>query len=281
LDTYGEVHKAAKVAHDTKTLEQLSFISMLAGLAAPLAEWWKECAGATETPMMTVHAQEMISNVRQHVKAVQEFTGANKSILNSIFLRVDGLACHCGGVDMAFKQPSLLLGALAGEAGALLSRLLSSWAGQVQSQTAELASFCMAGWQVCKHDICTHLRKDVREGLLKNASFMKIGPVVASLESAVSIFKKMYADGCGAAIDVQLLAAARQAIANGVDTVTTTFALFQIYLKIPKEPLVTVRRDLLKALREQMRAKGCSTAGSMNERMLQLASPAFSLEADA
>eukprot|EP00972_Heterocapsa_arctica_P025038 3689988-Heterocapsa_arctica.AAC.1 len=110
---------------------------------------------------------------------------------------------------------------------------------------------------------------------------MKIGPVVASLERAVGIFKQLSADGCGAAIDVQILSAAREAIMNGVDAVTTIFALFQVFLKIPKQPLVTVRRDLLKALREQMKAKGCSTAGSMNERMLLLASPAFSREADA
>ncbi len=64
----------------------------------------------------------------------------------------------------------------------------------MQSQTAELVSFCMTGWQVCKPDICTPLRKDVREGLLKNASFMKIGPVVASLESAVAQMRQAYND---------------------------------------------------------------------------------------
>ena len=71
--------------------------------------------------------------------------------------------------------------------------------------------------------------------LLMNPTYMNIGPAVNQIEVLLACWGRLAADGSGPALDAGLVQNAKAAIAVGVDTVGTTFALFHLYHRIPKE----------------------------------------------
>ena len=134
---------------------------------------------------------------------------------------------------------------------------------------------CIMPFLPLQDDICIPGMHQVREALLKNPHYNKIGPAIAELEGFLTCWRRLAADGSGPALDAKHVQDSKEAITLGVETVGTTFAIFQLYHKISKEPLVNTRRDQLKALREQLDNKGVSMDGSMEDRMATLASASF------
>ena len=88
-------------------------------------------------------------------------------------------------------------------------------------------------------NICDSDKEDARQALLMNPSYMKIGPAITQLEGLLACWRRLAADGSGPALEAPLVQTAKAAVATGVDTVGTTFALYHLYHKIPKEVITS------------------------------------------
>ena len=90
---------------------------------------------------------------------------------------------------------------------------------------------------------------------MKNLRYKLIGPAVSLLTDIDTGFEeiKKYTDG--SIITAELLKSCKQAVATGTDTVTFTFLIFNLKVKVPEIKDKQTRHDLLKDVINQVKPK--------------------------
>ena len=114
---------------------------------------------------------------------------------------------------------------------------------------------CPTGWVpdgLLRDDEANAARRDA---LMKNPRYKLIRPAVSMLTDIDTGFEeiKKYTDG--SIITAELLKSCKQAVATGTDTVTFTFLIFNLKVKVPEIKDKQTRHDLLKDVINQVKPK--------------------------
>ena len=132
---------------------------------------------------------------------------------------------------------------------------LKTWAAHAEKLRQLIVDACPTGWVpdgLLRDDEANAARRDA---LMKNPRYKRIGPAVSMLTDIDTGFEeiKKYTDG--SIITAELLKSCKQAVATGTDTVTFTFLIFNLKVKVPEIKDKQTRHDLLKDVINQVKPK--------------------------
>ena len=148
-----------------------------------------------------------------------------------------------------------VLGPLVDTVRAFNEERLKTWAAHAEKLRKLIVDACPTGWVpdgLLRDDEANAARRDA---LMKNPRYKLIGPAVSMLTDIDTGFEeiKKYTDG--SIITAELLKSCKQAVATGTDTVTFTFLIFNLKVKVPEIKDKQTRHDLLKDVINQVKPK--------------------------
>ena len=126
-------------------------------------------------------------------------------------------------------------------------------------------------WQSSSEKLCENTSEmhELRQALLGNPQYAKIGPMCSKCDQDVKRVNSIRH-----LLDCMSIIRLEKSVAAGQATVCITFALYILYVKAPREPLMTARQTLLKDLKQELAKKGHHLNGAMLARMDELLKPA-------
>ena len=143
----------------------------------------------------------------------------------------EGMHVHVNVLDHFLSTPANLHEMFMRESTALLNKFYTAWSESIEVMASAIESRCPTGWQAKADTLCED--NALRESMLNNKEYVQIGPLTEMLESTRKLCKALNHDGRGATIRIEVLKRASDAVALGVHTVGTTYALHHVINVIP------------------------------------------------
>ena len=100
------------------------------------------------------------------------------------------------------------------------------------------------------------LQEPLRTTLLTNPNYSNLALTAAAIDAQLAAITHLHSDGCELVIDPAALMSVACTKASAIDTVTLTFALFQLTENIPKLPEVDMS-NATKATLDQVSSRNC------------------------
>ena len=130
--------------------------------------------------------------------------------------------------------------------------IVKQWTLEFHNTSEALNAWCPQGWSTQREEIAEHA--DICAKLLGNPSYMPIGPMVTIAQAGSSQIKALHT-ACGAVLHANVLKSVSVAIAFACDTVTVTYAVYQLQHAIAPGTNLKKRQSFCRALREAVAAK--------------------------
>ncbi len=157
------------------------------------------------------------------------------------------------------------------EAVKLQTDIEETWSTDVKSIVGTLQGMCPA-WESKGEHLMDEDSHDLRKALLTNSEFTKIGPLAIKLKECTMAMQSINADGNPKSFSIEEINNADKTHKLGTKTVVITYALHQIYKKIPqlvgKEKLAAID-----SLEKAVAAKGCSLPEQIRVHLEGLKAP--------
>eukprot|EP00974_Lingulodinium_polyedra_P023823 2305308-Lingulodinium_polyedra.AAC.1 len=222
---FHNAYDKAKAAEDHKTVQQLAFIQAVAyaANAAGVVLGLMRADGLKITEV----AQEALSTMRVHRKAVRSLKESSGKGLASAFAFESNLKMHATVLDTQVPSPAEFLHALLGELDDLERCIANKWAAELARLEELVCKNGIPGWELAKKEICEPAHAELREKMWNNAEFGTLSATVVALDMQLQCVKKLHSDGCAHIIDPVLLKRARQTASSGAETIAVSFALYQ------------------------------------------------------
>ena len=120
----------------------------------------------------------------------------------------------------------------------------------------------------------------IRKSLLENPHYPHIAPLVTPLTAKLDCFEKLNDSGSGVLADAVVIQEARKVATSAVAIVSFTFAIYNLYMFITFERLVTAMRTKVEQLVGLVASRGIrrDSNTSMDARMALLESAIFKAE---
>lgn len=251
-------------AGDTKLSEQLGFLMGASDLSNKCIRM-RAMRAEGRAPIMTEDASKVLIDMKVSVDALER--NLAKPSVKDAYLPlsandIDSGVFHVGDLDNLL-DPSRLGGALATAAKDEIAAWLEDWSKALVDVGSDIETRCPSGWLVVKDNLMADSNREVRQALLDNKGFCECSAATEKLAELLTVVKGMTASGSGPFFDSGLVREAKSKLVLGVETVSVTYALFQLTIEIPKATSVFERRNLIKRLRDDVQARGASFGASL------------------
>ena len=264
--------------HDARLREQVSFFgalidlaSVIAKLALPLQEDDRESTKITQERVDSLKAMQ------NNIKVLTDMgTSLNPQASTKPLWGAEVGGIHYAVLDNFVKDPVGLIKQTTEQAMFLTRKYVEAWSDDVQRLTTAVTSFCPDGWQAQKDQLLQDSSKAVQKALLSNASYPKIGPAVSHLRGMTTLAKTLKVQD-KPIISAEVCKAADVACLLGTETVTVTYSLYKVLAQLPKIVNVTVRKNAIKLLREDVKSKKVTLGSDLEKQLEDLESAEFKL----
>ena len=125
-------------------------------------------------------------------------------------------------------------------------------------------------FQVAKDTLFDAKNKEVVQALLTNKNFMDLSSNVEALGKKLDSIKAISAKGFGPLFEAGAVTDWKTVFGVGIDTVATTYALYQLTVEIPKIKGIFDRKAAVKKLRADVHSKGAVLGASLESRAVLL-----------
>ena len=134
--------------------------------------------------------------------------------------------------------------------------ILQQWIDYAKQSIKDISDACPGNWLPVPLLHGGEAADSMRNLLLKNPAYPKIGGFVTSLSEQIPAFLTLRGvPPNDAAVDLTLVADAKKAVVTGSDTVAYTYGVYMITNKMPSTKDLLVREGLATALLENLRKK--------------------------
>ena len=154
-----------------------------------------------------------------------------------------------------------------------MDRYATVWTEDFSLLTTSVSNWCPAGWQAHKDKLLS--TEGIRQSLLTNAHYPKIGPAVAAIQSMAKAAKMV-----PPMISANVVKNANDAATLGVETVAITFALFQATTVLQKQPNAKVRLQQISGMESELAAKKVALGGELLTFIEKLKDPEYKPASD-
>ena len=125
-------------------------------------------------------------------------------------------------------------------------------------------------WEHAAETLCENTPEmaKLRDTMIGNREYAKIGPACHQASQNLKLVR-----GLQRSLEYENVMRLEKAVGRGQATVCSTFVLFVLFVKVPKEPLLATRQSVLKDLKLEMSKKGFELLTTMTTRMEELLKP--------
>ena len=146
----------------------------------------------------------------------------------------------------------------------------ASWTQQLRTIVEAVTSSVPPGWAVHKSDLLAVENAEVVKALLANAHFQRLSTNVGQLGQHFEMLCLLKREGCASMIPAELWSSCKTALQEGTETVSVTYALYQLRTAIPKLA-GPVKRKAVETLRAEMRKRGVDLGASLDAECARMA----------
>jgi hypothetical protein len=267
----------ARSCGDKKLLDQLTFLVGVQKVysVAPACVEIIQTATSWESRQLNELTASAVKMLRHELYEFIRFIGGTN--LDALFAESGKDSVHATCLDSKWN------GVTTGEfvqqqARGLLANFGDTWTADFVAMTERMSQWTPA-WQTKRDTLFSDV--ELQKTLLGNKHVNALSQMTVIANNAKNLLRDIHKDSAklGHMVDPVVVKAMELAISNGVETVTISFAVWNLKCEIPKERNVNLRIEKVAALEKQLREKGVTVGKDMVERMIELKSKDFKASA--
>jgi len=177
-------------------------------------------------------------------------------------------------------------GALRVQARSVISEFAAMWACDLSAMKAKMNEWIPPNWTLQRDSLClgtSEESKTVREAMLSNKNIAKLSAMASLMHTTLEFVKRVNGEGkeLGMMVDAALHKECDIMCRHAIDTVVTSFALYELLFKITRVVNLKMRQAACNKLKVEVESKGVVMGEDMMSHMDRLRSPDFKVQDEA